>query len=143
MKNSKLLTVQNHEILMENRRMYQIMKIEWKIVHIRCTDHMNLFKTLNSLNIQNRENSMKILYIRCTDCSDLSKGLNSLNVQILENLMENRKTYQVVKIQLQILYKYFKQFRWKYKIVKTQGKIVYMICTDSMNLLKNSNSLSV
>ena len=30
-----------------------------------------------------------------------------------------------------------------YKTVKTQGKIVYIRCTDSTNLLKNSNSLSV
>ena len=29
-----------------------------------------------------------------------------------------------------------------YKTVKTQGKIVYIRCTDSTNLLKNLNSLN-
>ena len=49
--------------------MYQIVKIQWKIIYIRCTDRPNLFK--NS---------------------------NSLNAQIHENLMENRRTYQIMKI---------------------------------------------
>ena len=35
------------------------MKIQWKIMYIRCTDHSNLFKTSNSLNVQNRENPME------------------------------------------------------------------------------------
>ena len=32
------------------------MKIQWKIMYIRCTDCMNLFKNSNSLNVQDREN---------------------------------------------------------------------------------------
>ena len=36
------------------------MKTKWKIMYIRCTDHMILFKNLNSLNVQNRENSMDV-----------------------------------------------------------------------------------
>ena len=45
------------------------MKIQWKIMYLRCTDCMNLFKNSNSLNLQNCENSMdvQIMYIRCTD----------------------------------------------------------------------------
>ena len=31
------------------------MKIQWKSMYVRCTDCMNLFKILNSLNVQNCE----------------------------------------------------------------------------------------
>ena len=34
------------------------MKIQWKIMYIRCTDRLDLFKTSNSLNVQNCENPM-------------------------------------------------------------------------------------
>ena len=40
-------------------------------MYIRCTDRMNLFKSLNSLNVQNRENSRKIVCIRCTNSTNL------------------------------------------------------------------------
>ena len=36
------------------------MKIQWEIMYNRCIDCMNIFKNLNSLNIQNGENSMEI-----------------------------------------------------------------------------------
>ena len=55
------------------------MKIQWKSMYVRCTDRMNLFKNLNSLNVQNRENSRKNC-IRCTDSTNLLKNLNSLIV---------------------------------------------------------------
>ena len=35
------------------------MKIQWKIMYIRCTDRSDLFKTSNSLNVQNHENPME------------------------------------------------------------------------------------
>ena len=35
------------------------MKIQWKSMYISCIDRMNLFKNLNSLNVQNYENSRK------------------------------------------------------------------------------------
>ena len=38
LKNSNSLKVQNHENSMENQRTYQTMKIQWKIVYIRCTE---------------------------------------------------------------------------------------------------------
>ena len=51
------------------------MKIQWKIKNVRCTDRMNFFKNLNSLNVQNHENSIdvQIVYIRCTDIQNLKK----------------------------------------------------------------------
>ena len=56
------------------------MKIQWKGMYVRCTDHMNLFKNLNSLNVQNCKNSRKIVYIRYTDSMNLLKNSNSLSV---------------------------------------------------------------
>ena len=35
------------------------MKIQWKNMYVRCINRMNLFKNLNSLNVQNYENSWK------------------------------------------------------------------------------------
>ena len=35
------------------------MKIQQKSMYVRCIDRMNLFKNLNSLNVQNCENSRK------------------------------------------------------------------------------------
>jgi len=32
------------------------MKIQWETMYNKCTNHMNIFKNLNSLNIQNGEN---------------------------------------------------------------------------------------
>ena len=59
MKISKLLNIQNREILMENRNCwtYQIEKIQWKIVYIRCTNILDLLRNLISLKVRNRENS--------------------------------------------------------------------------------------
>ena len=61
MKISKLLNVQNREILMENRNCwtYQIVKIQWKIVYIRRTNILDLLRNLISLKVQNNENSME------------------------------------------------------------------------------------
>ena len=42
------------------RWMYDIMKIQWKIVYIRCTKSPNSWKNSNSLNVLNCENSMEI-----------------------------------------------------------------------------------
>ena len=80
---------------------------------------------------------MKV-YIRCTDSLDLLRNLTLLKVQNNENSMEKYVLdVQIVWICLKI------GIRWMYKIVKTQGKIVYIRFTDNTNLLKNSNSLSV
>ena len=59
MKISKLLNVQNCEILMENRNCwtYEIVKIQWKVVYIRCTNIPDLLRNLISLKVQNCENS--------------------------------------------------------------------------------------
>ena len=35
------------------------MKIQWKVVYIRCTNISDLLRNLNSLKVQNRENSME------------------------------------------------------------------------------------
>ena len=35
------------------------MKIQWKSMYVRCIYQMNFFKNLNSLNVQNCENSRK------------------------------------------------------------------------------------
>jgi len=58
-KNSNSLNVQTRENSMENRRTYQIVKIQWKIVCIRCTDCQEWLRTLILLKVQNRENSME------------------------------------------------------------------------------------
>lgn len=63
-------------------------------MYITCTNRPDLFKNLNSLNLQNRESSMenqqryqtvkiqlKIVYIKCIDCPDLLRNLVSLKVQ--------------------------------------------------------------
>ena len=52
----------------------------------------------------------------------LQKNSNSLNVQIRQNSMKNRRTYQIIKI---------------------QGKIMYIRCTNTPNLLTNLFSLKV
>ena len=46
----------------------------------------------------------KFVYNRCTDRLDFLKKLNSFNVQNHKILIENRKTYQIVKIQWKIVY---------------------------------------
>ena len=46
----------------------------------------------------------KFVYNRCTDRLDFLKNLNSFNVQNHKILIENRKTYQIVKIQWKIVY---------------------------------------
>jgi len=51
------LNVKIHENLMENRRTFQIVKIQWKNVYIRCTNILDMLRNLISLKVQNRENS--------------------------------------------------------------------------------------
>ena len=65
MKISKLLNIQNREILMENQNCwtYQIVKIQWKVVYIRCTNILDLLRNLILLKVQNNENSME-KYVR-------------------------------------------------------------------------------
>ena len=53
------LNVQIHENSMENQWMYEIVKIQWKIVYIRCIDSPDLVRNLISLKVQNHENSME------------------------------------------------------------------------------------
>ena len=55
-------------------------------MYISCANNLDL---LTDLIVQNCENSMKIMYLRCTERLDLFKNSNSLNVQNRENLMEN------------------------------------------------------
>ena len=59
MKISKLLNVQNCEILMEHQNCwtYQSVKIQWKVVYIRCTNIRDLLRNLISLKVQNCESS--------------------------------------------------------------------------------------
>ena len=79
-----------------------MVKIQWKFLCIKRTDHTALQKHLNSLNVQIRENLMenrrtyqimkiqwKIVYIRCTNILDLLRNLISLKVQNRENSKEN------------------------------------------------------
>ena len=40
--------------------MYDILKIQLKIVYIGCTNGLNTLKNSNSLNVRYRENSMEI-----------------------------------------------------------------------------------
>ena len=37
--------------------MYQIVKIQWKVVYIRCANILDLLRNLISLKVQNHENS--------------------------------------------------------------------------------------
>ena len=39
--------------------MYEIVKMQWKIVYIRSIEIPNSWKNSNSLNVQNRQNSME------------------------------------------------------------------------------------
>ena len=39
--------------------MYNIMKIQWKFVYIRCIESPDSWKNWNSLNVQNCQNSME------------------------------------------------------------------------------------
>ena len=67
-------------------------------MYVRCTDRMNLFKNLNSLNVQNRENSRKIVYIRCTNSTNLLKNSNSLSVKNRENQMKIEEHTKLSKL---------------------------------------------
>ena len=42
---------------MENGRTFQIEKIQWKNVYIRCTNILDVLRNLISLEVQNHENS--------------------------------------------------------------------------------------
>ena len=44
--------------------MYDIEKIQWKIVYTRCTDGPNSWKILKSLNERYRENSREICLLQ-------------------------------------------------------------------------------
>ena len=69
--------------------MYDIEKIQRKIVYITCTDSPNTWKNSNLLNVQYHENQWKFEYIRRTEWLNSWKKSNFLNVQNHQNLMEN------------------------------------------------------
>ena len=96
------LNVQVRENSMENQRMYQTMKIQLKIVYVRCTSSPNLLTNLFSLKIQNRENSTEnivhLMYrslgfvkkFKFTECKNSWKfDRKSMNIPNRENSMEN------------------------------------------------------
>ena len=68
--------------------MYDILKIQLKIVYIRCIDGPNTWKNSNSLNVQYHEIQWKVEYTRCTNGPDSWKSLNSLNVRYCESSKE-------------------------------------------------------
>ena len=68
--------------------MYDILKIQLKIVYIRCIDGPNTWKNSNSLNVQYHEIQWKVEYTRCTNGPDSWKSSNLLNVRYCENSME-------------------------------------------------------
>ena len=49
------------------REMYDIEKIQRKIVYIRCIDGPNMWKKSNLLNVRYHENQWKFEYIRRTE----------------------------------------------------------------------------
>ena len=74
--------------------MYDIVKIQWKIVHIRCTESPNSYKNSNSLNVQCREKSTgnwvhymyrkfgfeeKFEFVECTKSSKFNEKLSTLD----------------------------------------------------------------
>ena len=69
--------------------MYDIEKIQRKIVYIRCIDGPNMWKNSNLLNVRYHENQWKFEYIRHTEWLNSWKKSNFLNVQNHQNLMEN------------------------------------------------------
>ena len=96
------MNVQVHENSMENQRIYQIVKNQWKIVYIRCTNSLDLVTNLFSLKIQNHENSMensvhlmyrllgfvkKFEFIECTNSWKFDR--KSMKIPNCENSMEN------------------------------------------------------
>ena len=84
------MNVQVRENSMENQRMYQTMKIQLKIVYVRCTNSPDLLTNLFSLKIQNRENSMENSVHLMYRSLGFEKNSNLLNVQICEISIENQ-----------------------------------------------------
>ena len=62
-----------------------------------CTDRLDLFKNLNSLDVQIHGISMENCVL-CTIHPDMMKILKSLNVQNHKISKENQRTYEIVKI---------------------------------------------
>ena len=69
--------------------MYDILKIQLKIVYIRCIDGPNTWKNSNSLNVQYHEIQWKVEYTRWIEGPSIWKNLNSLILRYQENSMEN------------------------------------------------------
>ena len=82
------------------------MKIQWKSMYIRCINRMNLFKNLNSLNIQNceisRENCVYQMY-RQYEFVENFEFVDCVKMEIEEHNKLSKLNGKLITLDVQII----------------------------------------
>ena len=143
------------------RQTYDIVKILWKTVYIRCTESPNSGKNWICWIYKIAKIQRKIEYIRwkkfefieCTILWKFNGNSCTMDVQTvwIHGKIRLCWKYDIEKIQCKIVYTRctespkLRKIRicGMYDIVKIQWKIPYIRCIESSNLMKKSNSLNV